>query len=96
VTQRRPRLTARAHALTLTHVCATQAGSDIIELGVPYSDPLADGPVIQAAATRALAAGATLDKVLQLVKEVRPLGAGSAAAARTAAARNPSRSPACL
>jgi hypothetical protein len=48
-----------------------QAGADIIELGVPYSDPLADGPVIQAAATRALAGGATLDKVLQLVKEVR-------------------------
>ena len=48
-----------------------QAGCDIIELGVPYSDPLADGPVIQAAATRALAGGATLDCVLKLVKEVR-------------------------
>ena len=41
------------------------AGADLIELGVPYSDPLADGPVIHAAATRALAAGATLDNVLE-------------------------------
>jgi tryptophan synthase alpha chain len=42
------------------------AGADIIELGVPFSDPLADGPVIHAAATRALAGGATLDGVLEL------------------------------
>ena len=40
------------------------AGADLIELGVPFSDPLADGPVIHAAATRALASGATLDSVL--------------------------------
>lgn len=39
-----------------------QIGADIIELGVPYSDPLADGPTIQAAATRALQQGTTLDK----------------------------------
>ena len=39
------------------------AGADIIELGVPYSDPLADGPTIQAAAVRALNAGCTVDKV---------------------------------
>jgi tryptophan synthase alpha chain len=51
-----------------------QAGADIIELGVPYSDPLADGPTIQAAATRALAAGTTLDSVLRMVKEVRVTG----------------------
>lgn len=38
-------------------------GADVIELGVPYSDPLADGPVIQAAATRALEGGCSLDKV---------------------------------
>ncbi|TBR60571.1 tryptophan synthase subunit alpha [Westiellopsis prolifica IICB1] len=44
------------------------SGADIIELGVPYSDPLADGPVIQAAATRALERGITLDKVLEMVK----------------------------
>ncbi len=43
-------------------------GADLIELGVPYSDPLADGPVIQAAASRALARGVTLDQVLEVVK----------------------------
>jgi len=48
------------------------AGADIIELGVPYSDPLADGPVIQASATRALANGATLNKVIDLLREVSP------------------------
>ena len=42
------------------------AGADLIELGVPFSDPLADGPVIHAAATRALESGATLDSVLEL------------------------------
>lgn len=47
-----------------------QAGADIIELGVPYSDPLADGPVIQAAASRALTKGVNLDGVLALVKQV--------------------------
>jgi len=47
-------------------------GADVIELGVPYSDPLADGPVIQEAATRALAAGCTLDKVLAMCAETVP------------------------
>jgi len=41
------------------------AGADLVELGVPFSDPLADGPVIHAAATKALAAGATFDSVLE-------------------------------
>ncbi len=45
-------------------------GADIIELGVPYSDPLADGPVIQAAATRALNKGVCLDDVLKIVKSI--------------------------
>ncbi len=49
-----------------------QQGADIIELGVPYSDPLADGPVIQAAATRALAQGVTLEQVLDVVRQVSP------------------------
>jgi tryptophan synthase alpha chain len=42
------------------------AGADLVELGVPFSDPLADGPVIHAAATEALAAGATLNSVLDI------------------------------
>jgi tryptophan synthase alpha chain len=41
-----------------------EAGADLVELGVPFSDPLADGPVIHSAATRALAGGATLERVL--------------------------------
>lgn len=47
-------------------------GADIIELGVPYSDPLADGPVIQAAATRALQRGTTLDQVLEMLQATTP------------------------
>ena len=47
-------------------------GADAIELGVPYSDPLADGPVIQAAATRALEKGVNLEQVLKLVESVSP------------------------
>jgi tryptophan synthase alpha chain len=43
-----------------------EAGADVVELGVPYSDPLADGPVIHAAGTRALANGATVDAVLDV------------------------------
>src|SRR3954468_2630476 len=42
------------------------AGADLVELGIPFSDPLADGPVIQAAGTRALAAGATPHAVLRI------------------------------
>lgn len=49
-----------------------KSGADIIELGVPYSDPLADGPVIQAAATRALQQGVRFDDVLAMVKDVAP------------------------
>ena len=47
-----------------------RAGADLIELGVPYSDPLADGPVIQAAATRALKQGVKLGNVLEVVETV--------------------------
>ena len=46
-------------------------GADIIELGVPFSDPLADGPTIQKAAQRALDEGVTLKKVIELVAEIR-------------------------
>ncbi|MBW4641820.1 MAG: tryptophan synthase subunit alpha [Goleter apudmare HA4340-LM2] len=49
-----------------------RSGADIIELGVPYSDPLADGPVIQAAATRALQRGTTLDQVLEMLQATTP------------------------
>ena len=48
-----------------------RAGADVIEVGVPFSDPLADGPVIQRATERALAAGATLAGVLATVAKVR-------------------------
>ena len=49
--------------------CA-DAGADVIELGVPYSDPLADGPVIHEAATAALAAGASLSGVLEVARTI--------------------------
>jgi tryptophan synthase alpha chain len=48
-----------------------RAGADVLEVGVPFSDPLADGPVIQRATERALAAGATLGGVLDMVAGVR-------------------------
>jgi len=48
------------------------SGANLIELGVPYSDPLADGPVIQAAATRALQRGTRLEAVLEMVQGVSP------------------------
>lgn len=52
-------------------VAAANAGADVIELGVPFSDPLADGPTIQRASERALRAGTTLACVLDLVVEIR-------------------------
>ena len=48
-----------------------RGGADLIELGVPFSDPFADGPVIQRASHRALAAGTTLPKILEQVREIR-------------------------
>jgi tryptophan synthase alpha chain len=48
-----------------------EGGVDVLELGVPFSDPLADGPVIQRASERALRAGVTLAAVLELVREIR-------------------------
>ncbi len=50
-----------------------QAGADVIELGVPFSDPMADGPVIQKASERALAKGIGLPQVLQIVRGFRAL-----------------------
>jgi tryptophan synthase alpha chain len=48
-----------------------EAGTDVIELGVPFSDPLADGPTIQRASERALKSGASLTKILELVVRIR-------------------------
>lgn len=57
---------------TLQFVLALdEAGADVIELGVPFSDPLADGPTIQRASERALKAGATLPGILELVRRIR-------------------------
>jgi tryptophan synthase alpha chain len=57
---------------TLEFVFALEeAGTDVIELGVPFSDPLADGPTIQRASERALKAGATLPRILELVRRIR-------------------------
>jgi tryptophan synthase alpha chain len=50
---------------------AERRGADVIELGVPFSDPIADGPVIQRAGQRALAAGASLRRVLELMRTLR-------------------------
>ncbi|CAN1844795.1 Tryptophan synthase alpha chain, chloroplastic [Linum perenne] len=63
-----PDLSVTAEALKVLDKC----GSDIIELGVPYSDPLADGPVIQAATTRSLARGTNFDSILSMLKKVVP------------------------
>ncbi|KAI3900843.1 hypothetical protein MKW92_051812 [Papaver armeniacum] len=63
-----PDLSTTAEALKVLDSC----GSDIIELGIPYSEPLADGPVIQAATTRALARGTNFNAILEMLKEVIP------------------------
>jgi tryptophan synthase alpha chain len=52
-----------------------KGGVDVLELGVPFSDPLADGPVIQRASERALRAGVTLGAVLQVVRRIRQTSA---------------------
>lgn len=59
-----------ARSLAVVRAIA-EAGADVIEIGVPFSDPIADGPVIQRAAERGLAAGMTLAGVLDMVAEVR-------------------------
>jgi tryptophan synthase alpha chain len=60
------------YATTLETVLAMEAeGADVIEIGIPFSDPIADGPVIQHAATLALKAGATTAKSIELVAQIR-------------------------
>ena len=69
-----PYFTAGDPSLAATRrliVEAAKRGADIIELGIPFSDPVADGPVIQRAAQRALAAGTTMPRVLEMVRDVR-------------------------
>src|SRR5579885_1496394 len=64
---------------SLTFVVAlAEAGADVIELGVPFSDPLADGPTIQRASERALKSGVTLARVLELVRKIRQLKSSAA------------------
>ncbi|MBW4616463.1 MAG: tryptophan synthase subunit alpha [Desmonostoc vinosum HA7617-LM4] len=63
-----PDLATTAKALQILD----QNGADLIELGIPYSDPLADGPVIQAAATRALQRGTKLEQVLEMLQATIP------------------------
>ena len=52
-------------------LAAIDAGASVIELGVPFSDPVADGPVIQRASQRALRHGTSLAQVIELAKEIR-------------------------
>jgi tryptophan synthase alpha chain len=58
------------HTVSLV-LALERGGADLIELGVPFSDPIADGPVIQRASDRALRAGASLPKLLETVYEIR-------------------------
>src|SRR5437667_11709446 len=51
-------------------VSLIEGGADVIEVGIPFSDPVADGPVIQAAGTRALSAGATPRKMIDTIGEL--------------------------
>lgn len=61
---------APEHTVSLV-LALERGGADLIELGVPFSDPIADGPVIQRASERALRAGMTLPKLLETVREIR-------------------------
>ncbi len=64
------------HTVNLLHTLV-ESGADMIELGVPFSDPMADGPVIQRASERALAHHVSLSKVLEMVKEFRQTDAST-------------------
>ena len=66
-----PFITAGDPIVTTKILAMAKAGADLIELGIPFSDPVAEGPVIQLASERALQAGATTDKILALVSRVR-------------------------
>jgi len=69
-----PFVTAGDPDLESTHaivLAMEEAGADVVELGVPFSDPIADGPVIQRATERSLEAGTTLDGILETVRRIR-------------------------
>lgn len=69
-----PYITAGDPSLAQTEeivLALAEAGADVVEFGVPFSDPVGDGPVIAEAAQRALAGGATLDRILALVARLR-------------------------
>ena len=69
-----PFFTAGDPSLDVTRslvLAAAESGADLIELGVPFSDPTADGPVIQRSATRALERGTSLQRILEMVAELR-------------------------
>jgi tryptophan synthase alpha chain len=69
-----PYFTAGDPSLAATRTLVVEAakrGADIVEIGIPFSDPLADGPVVQRATQRALAAGVSVPRVLELVREIR-------------------------
>lgn len=69
-----PFITAGDPDLTITEqlvLSMAKAGADLIELGIPFSDPVAEGPVIQEADYRALSAGTTTDKIFDMVERVR-------------------------
>ncbi len=59
-----------AKAFMANAVSLIEGGADILEIGIPFSDPVADGPVIQAAGTRSLSAGATPEKILDTIGEL--------------------------
>ncbi|WP_462137464.1 tryptophan synthase subunit alpha [Candidatus Mycalebacterium sp.] len=67
-------LTAGDPSLQMTEEIAVRmasSGADMLEIGIPFSDPMADGPVIQRACERALESGATLEKILKTVRKIR-------------------------
>ena len=69
-----PFITAGDPSIEVTEELVMQmakAGADLIELGIPFSDPAAEGPTIQAADVRALAEGTTTDQIFELVKRIR-------------------------
>ncbi len=69
-----PFITCGDPDLTTTAACVrgmAAAGADLIELGIPFSDPTAEGPVIQGANVRALAGGVTTDKIFDMVRDLR-------------------------